>query len=432
MLKGCEKMETSLIVIVLIVCICSLLVSFFALKKKSNGNGLDVLNEQKRLFDEQTKLYGQKLENTQQLLKQIEADQIEKIQLYNQNVKLSVDAIKESNAKQLEDTNKKLTELTQNIASQMEKLVATTNENLEKLRQNNEKKLDEIRQVVDEKLNSTLQDRLNKSFAIVSEQLQAVTKGLGEMQSLASGVGDLKRVITNVKTRGTFGEVQLGNILEQMLAPNQFASQVNTNPDNSDRVDYVVYLPGKDGKNIMLPIDAKFPMEDYTRLCDAYDSANADEIAKYQKALESRIKEEAKSIFKKYICAPNTTDFAIMYLATEGLYSETIKNTALVEKLQQENHILICGPTTISALVNSLQMGFKTLAIEKRSAEIWNTLSVFKKEFSTFVELLSKTQKKLTEASNTIDDATKKSQKISKQLSKVEDIDGGNNDKLAD
>ena len=218
-------METSLIVIVLIVCICSLLVSFFALKKKSNGNGLDVLNEQKRLFDEQTKLYGQKLENTQQLLKQIEADQIEKIQLYNQNVKLSVDAIKESNAKQLEDTNKKLTELTQNIASQMEKLVATTNENLEKLRQNNEKKLDEIRQVVDEKLNSTLQDRLNKSFAIVSEQLQAVTKGLGEMQSLASGVGDLKRVITNVKTRGTFGEVQLGNILEQMLAPNQFASQ---------------------------------------------------------------------------------------------------------------------------------------------------------------------------------------------------------------
>lgn len=432
MLKGCEKMETSLIVIVLIVCICSLLVSFFALKKKSNGNGLDVLNEQKRLFDEQTKLYGQKLENTQQLLKQIEADQIEKIQLYNQNVKLSVDAIKESNAKQLEDTNKKLTELTQNIASQMEKLVATTNENLEKLRQNNEKKLDEIRQVVDEKLNSTLQDRLNKSFAIVSEQLQAVTKGLGEMQSLASGVGDLKRVITNVKTRGTFGEVQLGNILEQMLAPNQFASQVNTNPDNSDRVDYVVYLPGKDGKNIMLPIDAKFPMEDYTRLCDAYDSANADEIAKYQKALESRIKEEAKSIFKKYICAPNTTDFAIMYLATEGLYSETIKNTALVEKLQQENHILICGPTTISALVNSLQMGFKTLAIEKRSAEIWNTLSVFKKEFSTFVELLSKTQKKLTEASNTIDDATKKSQKISKQLSKVEDIDAGNNDKLAD
>lgn len=425
-------METSLIVIVLIVCICSLLVSFFALKKKSNGNGLDVLNEQKRLFDEQTKLYGQKLENTQQLLKQIEADQIEKIQLYNQNVKLSVDAIKESNAKQLEDTNKKLTELTQNIASQMEKLVATTNENLEKLRQNNEKKLDEIRQVVDEKLNSTLQDRLNKSFAIVSEQLQAVTKGLGEMQSLASGVGDLKRVITNVKTRGTFGEVQLGNILEQMLAPNQFASQVNTNPDNSDRVDYVVYLPGKDGKNIMLPIDAKFPMEDYTRLCDAYDSANADEIAKYQKALESRIKEEAKSIFKKYICAPNTTDFAIMYLATEGLYSETIKNTALVEKLQQENHILICGPTTISALVNSLQMGFKTLAIEKRSAEIWNTLSVFKKEFSTFVELLSKTQKKLTEASNTIDDATKKSQKISKQLSKVEDIDAGNNDKLTD
>ena len=242
------------------------------------------------------------------------------------------------------------------------------------------------------------------------------------MQSLASGVGDLKKVITNVKTRGTFGELQLENILEQILSPSQFDTQINTNPENKDRVDFVVKLPGKENKDLLLPIDAKFPTEDYTRLCDAYDTANLDEINRCKKSLETRIKEEAKSISKKYICPPNTTDFAIMYLATEGLYGEIVRNTSLVESLHQNMHILICGPTTISALLSSLQMGFKTLAIEKRSADIWNMLAAFKKEFAIYVDLLSKTQKKLSEASNTIEDATKKSQKISKQLSKVEDL----------
>ena len=380
------------------------------------------MQEQQKLFekfDEQIKLY---LANQQSLMREMNNSILEQIKLYNNNVVDSVKALNNASSKELEIINQKMTELTASNVTQMEKLVTVTSENLSKLQQSNEKKLDEMRMTVDEKLNATLQDRLNKSFALVSEQLQAVTKGLGEMQSLASGVGDLKKVITNVKTRGTFGEVQLNSLLEQILSANQFASQVNTNPENSDRVDFVIYLPGKDDKNVMLPIDAKFPMEDYARLNNAIESGDVDLLTKSQKALENRIKEEAKKIHQKYVCVPNTTDFAIMYLATEGLYSEVIRNTNLVEKLQQEFRILICGPTTLSALLNSLQMGFKTLAIEKRSAEIWNMLSVFRKEFSTYVELLAKTQKKLNEASDTIEDATKKSLKITKQLSKVEEI----------
>ena len=394
-------------IIIGILCIITILMNFVIIKKQKNSEPQDL----QKNIDTSLLAYKQELANTQNMLREIGNNQAKMIELYNSNVSQKLVDMQRAMIRDLAQIDNKMAELVKNNLSQMEKL-----------QQSNEKKLDEMRAVVDEKLNTTLQDRLNKSFSIVSEQLQAVTKGLGEMQSLASGVGDLKKVITNVKTRGTFGELQLGNILEQILAPSQFDSQINTNPENNDRVDFVVKLPGKDGKDLLLPIDAKFPTEDYSRLCDAYDTANLDEISKCQKALENRIKDEAKSICKKYICAPNTTDFAIMYLATEGLYSEIIRNTTLVERLQQEFHILICGPTTISALLNSLQMGFKTLAIEKRSAEIWNMLAVFKKEFVTYVELLTKTQKKLNEATNTIEDATKKSQKISKQLSKVEDL----------
>lgn len=415
-------MENILLVVALCIMAISLILNLSILRKMSKSSTDNLIATQKQNIDSLSqkmeflvsgiqnsiKMYG----DSQTNLLKISTDQL------SGNIKNMIDA----NNRQLLAISNQMAQLTTNTSQQMKELVATTNSNLEQLRQSNEKKLDDMRTVVDEKLNATLQDRLDKSFALVSKQLQEVTRGLGEMQSLATGVGDLKRVITNVKTRGTFGEVQLGNLLEQMLAPAQFQSQVNTNPDNSDRVDFVVHLPGKDDKDLLLPIDAKFPIEDYIRLQDAYDTANQETIEKCKKALETQIKTEAKKICTKYICVPQTTDFAIMYLATEGLYSEVIKNTTLVEKLQQENHILICGPTTLSALLNSLQMGFKTLAIEKRSAEIWNMLSVFKKEFATYVELLEKTQKKLTEANDTIQDASKKSQKISKQLSKVEDL----------
>ena len=417
-------METILLIILISLMLISLILNFVLLKKKSSDSKVDVLAEQKKLFDAMGEKNFQLINHLQALFEQINNSQISLIKAYNDHIVDNIKLMSTANEKQLEQINEKMAEMLENNSKDMQKLVLATTENLKEMRDSNEKKLDEMRTVVDEKLNATLQDRLNKSFALVSQQLQAVTKGLGEMQTLAVGVGDLKRVITNVKTRGTFGEVQLNSLLEQMLAPNQFESQINTNPSNNDRVDFVIHLPGKDDKDLLLPVDAKFPMEDYIRLQDAFDTLDQAQIEKCQKALETRIKEEAKKIFSKYVCPPLTTDFAIMYLATEGLYSEVIKNTALVNKLQQELHILICGPTTLSALLNSLQMGFKTLAIEKRSAEIWNMLSVFKKEFATYVELLQKTQKKLSEAESTIEDASKKSQKISKQLSKVEDIGG--------
>ena len=417
-------METILIVIAIVGILINIFLCFAIFKKKSGDSKVDILSEQKRLFDDMLQKNASLIQRSQDLTKAIADSQTSLTKAYNDHIVESIKFMSDANAKELSVIGQKMAELLESNQKQMKELTLATTENLKMLRENNEKKLDEMRAVVDEKLNATLQDRLNKSFAMVSEQLQAVTKGLGEMQSLATGVGDLKRVITNVKTRGTFGEVQLGNLLEQMLAPNQFESQINTNPANADRVDFVIHMPGKDDKDILLPIDAKFPMEDYIRLQDAYDTADQLAIEKSQKSLEARIKDEAKKIFTKYICPPNTTDFAIMYLATEGLYSEVIKNTNLANKLQQDYHILVCGPTTLSALLNSLQMGFKTLAIEKRSAEIWNMLAVFKKEFSTYVELLEKTQKKLSEAESTIEDASKKSQKISKQLSKVEDIGG--------
>ena len=416
-------METLLIIIIsllvvnLIVSVCLI---FKRQKTSIDTNSVNMLS-QKNKSD---------IDNIFNLIKQSNESQIELVKLYNQNVISQVVSLSQSNEQSLKLMSQKIAELSMLNEKQMEKLIVETRANLEKLNLSNEKKLDEMRVVVDEKLNATLSDRLNKSFALVSEQLQAVTKGLGEMQSLASGVGDLKKVLTNVKTRGTFGEVQLGSLLEQMLAPSQYSEQVMLSSSSTERVDYAINLPGKDDKNILLPIDAKFPIEDYLRLIDATEHASTDEILASQKQLIKRVKDEAKSISQKYIVLPKTTDFAIMYLATEGLYAEVIKQNGLFEQVQRDYKVTICGPTTLSALLNSLQMGFKTLAIEKRSSEIWTMLSTFKKEFSTYVELLTKSQKKLSEATDTIESATKKSEKIQKQLSKVSLIGDDDNSQI--
>ena len=301
------------------------------------------------------------------------------------------------------------------LISRLEYLLKVNEENLEKttnvikeqltfLRNENQEKLEQMRITVDEKLNVSLQTRLNQSF---------------EMKNLASGVGDLKKVLTNVKTRGVWGEVQLGNLLEQMLAPNQYKQNAPTKPGSQERVDYAVILPGKDDKDILLPIDAKFPIEDYQRLLEATEKGSIEQIDQCSKGIEKRVKEEAKKIKEKYICLPHTTDFAVMYLAIEGLYAEVLKRPGFAEEIQREYKIIICGPTTLSALLSSLQLGFKTLSIEKRSSEIWSLLGSFKQEFSKFVDLLSKTQKKLDEASNTIEFATKKSKTIERKLNKV-------------
>lgn len=319
----------------------------------------------------------------------------------------------------LNDIMSRLNKMLDSTSESMKNATMVLQSGLERLQNDNEKKLEQMRQTVDEKLNVSLERRLTESFNVINERLQSVYEGLGEMKNLANGVGDLKKVLTNVKTRGIWGEVQLGNLLEQMMSPEQYSSQVVIKDGSSERVDFAVRLPGRTGDEILLPIDAKFPIEDYQRLIDASDRGNSQEIESCLKALEKRIKEEAKSIKEKYIDVPKTTDFAVMYLSIEGLYAEVLRRPGLAETLQREYKINVCGPTTLASLLNSLQMGFRTLTIEKRSSEIWRLLGTIKQEFGKFVELLAKTQKKISEVSNTIEFATKKSKTIEKKLNNI-------------
>jgi len=303
----------------------------------------------------------------------------------------------------------------------MEVLRKTVDERLTQIQQDNGKRLEEMRQTVDEKLQQTLEKRLSESFKQVSERLEQVHKGLGEMHSLAVGVGDLKKVLSNVRTRGTWGEVQLGTLLEEMLSPDQYAANVATKPSSpANRVEYAVRLPGKkDNQCVWLPIDAKFPLEDYQLLLQAQEEGNIEKLAETGKALEVRIKSFAKDVRDKYLEPPHTTDFALVFLPLEGLYSEILRRPGLGELLQREYRVMIAGPVTISALLNSLQMGFRTLAIEKRSDEVWQLLSAVKTSFGTFGQLLDKTQKKLQEASNSLEDASKRTRTIQQKLKDV-------------
>jgi DNA recombination protein RmuC len=330
-----------------------------------------------------------------------------------------------SNKDQLDSFSKQLINLTNTNEQKMEGMRRTIEERIKHLQEENAKKLDQMRVTVDEKLQSTLEKRLGDSFKLVSERLEMVHKGLGEMQTLAASVGDLKNVLTKVKPRGIWGEIQLGILLEQVLAPEQFEQNVATKKRSNDKVEFAIKLPGRTGDRediVWLPIDAKFPQEDYQRLVEAQDKANtalADEAAK---RLESVIKNEAKTIREKYIDPPGTTDFAIMYLPTEGLYAEVIRRAGLCEIIQREYRVVVAGPTTLAALLNSLQMGFRTLAIEQRSSEVWKLLGAVKTEFGRFGDLLDKTHKKLLEASNTIENASKKSRTIEKKLKKVQEL----------
>ncbi len=315
----------------------------------------------------------------------------------------------------------KLTELMDRSEAKMDKIKEAVEKKLEGIQKDNTEKLEAMRQTVDEKLHATLEKRLGESFKIVSDRLELVHKGLGEMQNLAIGVGDLKKVLTNVKTRGIWGEVQLGNILEQIMTPEQYEKNVITKKGSKDRVEYAIKLPGKDEHaTVLLPIDAKFPQEDYQRLMDAYERGDVPMIDEAGKALEARIKNEAKSIAEKYIDAPDTTDFGVMFLPYESLYAEVLRRPGLYETVQRTYRVNIAGPATLSALLNSLQMGFRTLAIEKRSSEVWALLSVVKTEFNRFGDILDKTHKKLQEASNTIEDASRKSRTIERKLKDVQ------------
>lgn len=291
---------------------------------------------------------------------------------------------------------------------------------METLRQANDRQLAEMRRTVDEKLTESLDKRLNESFAQVSQRLEQVYKGLGEMQSLAVGVGDLKKVLTNVKTRGIWGEMQLGSLLSAMLAPNQFAENVDVVPGSAERVEFAVRLPGKDADEVYLPIDSKFPQEDYLRLVEASQSGDAAAADLARKALVQRMKQEARRIATKYVRPPHTTDFAVMFLPIEGLYAEVVQTPELCESLQREHRVVIAGPSTFTALLNALQMGFRTLAIEKRSSEVWSLLGAVKAEFDKFGDVLEKTRQRLAQATESIDSAFTRTRAIQRRLGSVE------------
>jgi DNA recombination protein RmuC len=295
------------------------------------------------------------------------------------------------------------------------------------LQEGNEKKLDEMRHVVDEKLQGALERRLGESFKLVSDRLEAVQRGLGEMQSLATGVGDLKRVLTNVRTRGTFGEVQLGAILEQILTPDQYERNVKPRPDSREAVEFAVRLPGTGAarhQHVWLPIDSKFPHEDYGRLLSAVEAADPKAVSDAGEALARAVRLSAQTIRQKYVSPPHTTDFAILFVPTEGLYAELLRRPGFVESLQQDQRIVIAGPTTLAALLNSLRIGFRTLAIEQRASEVWKVLAAVKGEFAKFGEVLDRVKKQLQTVGNTIEETGVRTRAITRQLRDVEELPG--------
>ncbi len=302
-------------------------------------------------------------------------------------------------------------------------------ENLKNLQEGNEKKLEEMRETVDEKLKDSVEKRFNESFKSISTQLTQVYQGLGEMKNLANGVGDLKKVMEGVKTRGIYGEVQLGAIIEDVLTPNQYEENIITKAGSNDRVEFAVKMPGKE-ENVFLPIDSKFPVENYSRLIAAYDAGDAPKILEYQKALANDVKEQAKKISTKYIDPPKTTDFAMMFVPTESLYAEILRIPGLSDEIRQKYNISIASPSTLPVMLSGLLMGFRTVAIEKRSAEVWQILGAVKTQFGKFGDLLEGVQKKLTESANKIESARVTSRQIEKKLKDVEELPEGDSVKM--
>jgi len=307
--------------------------------------------------------------------------------------------------------------------AQFETLRGAVEHRLERLQQDNSAKLEQMRQTVDEKLHATLEKRLSESFRHVSERLELVHKGLGEMQTLAAGVGDLKKVLSNVKTRGVFGETQLAALLEQVMTPEQYEKNVATRPGSKERVEFAIRMPGHD-EDVLLPIDAKFPIEDYQRLQAAQEAGDRAALEMAERALETRVKLEAKTIAEKYVEPPHTTDFAVLYLPFESLFAEVLRRPGLFDQIQRQYRVTICGPTNMLAVLNSLQMGFRTLAIQQRSSEVWKVLGTVKSEFGKFAEVLANTKRQLQTVANTIDQAEVRTRQIERKLKDVEALPG--------
>ncbi|KPQ13115.1 MAG: DNA recombination protein RmuC [Algoriphagus marincola HL-49] len=374
--------------LLILVLLFQLLIFIFLIWSRYSGSKNDVFRQLKEEVN-QSLLEGRK-ENRQDLLAQF---------------RLVFDSLRSTSRDQQESIKNFAEVFRQNIkdlnALQKEKL-ESIHQRQEELQKSTELKLERIRETVDEKLQKTLEARLGHSFELVSKQLQAVQKGLGEMQHLANGVGDLKRVLSNVKSRGVLGEYQLQALLENMLSPEQYLNNASLGKGNRERVEFAVKMPGNE-EPVLLPIDAKFPQESYLRLVDAYDSGNVSEVEYYRAELVRAIKKSALDIKSKYLNPPYTTDFAILFLPVESLYAEVLRHPGLAQEIQQEYKVLVTGPTTLSAILNSLQMGFKTLAIQQRSSEVWQILGAVKTEFSKFGTLIERTQKKLQEANDDLD-----------------------------
>lgn len=359
-------------------------------------------------------------------LAKLNAANVQQLESMREAISIQARAGREEQAaalKRFGDTlNQTLGALTESNAQRMAEVRATLEARIKDLQTDNGARLEEMRRTVDEKLHATLEQRLGESFKLVSDRLDKVHQGLGEMQQLAIGVGDLKRVLTNVKTRGTWGEVQLEMLLEQTLTPDQFSKNVETVPGTGERVEFAVRLPGRDdgGVPVWMPIDAKFPKEQYERLMDAAEHADTDGIAVAGRELERAVRLEAKTISEKYLSPPLTTDFAIMFLPTEGLYAEVIRRPGLADELQRTWRVSVAGPSTLSALLNSLQMGFRTLALEKRSSEVWQVLGAVKTEFGKFGDVLSLTKSTLERAAKNIEQAETRSRQMARKLKSVE------------
>ncbi len=366
----------------------------------------------------------------QQLAKLTESNAAQ-LEAVRQSLVLNGQQMREEQASTLrrfgEAQHQQLTQLAEGNERRLAEVRATLEQKLKDIEVNNAAKLEEMRRTVDEKLHATLEQRLGESFKLVSDRLEQVHRGLGEMQTLAAGVGDLKRVLTNVKTRGIWGEVQLQALLEQLLTPDQFAKNVATRPGSTERVEFAIALPGQNGDSntpVWLPIDAKFPREDYERLLDAQERADPVAVEEASKALETRIRLEAKTIADKYLAPPHTTDFALLFLPTEGLYAEVLRRPGLSDLLQREYRVTVAGPTTLTALLNSLQMGFRTLAIERRSSEVWQVLGAVKTEFTKFGDVLAKTKSQLETVTRSIDKAEVRTRAMARQLKAVEALPG--------
>ncbi len=354
------------------------------------------------LFNEQFKTFQ---EQTQQHFRDNKEDLSRHLKNFQDTFSQSIKDFNDLQVQKFSDLSSRQEQLRSDTEAKLEKIREAVEKKLEIIQQENSKKLEEMRATVDEKLQTTLEKRLSESFKLVSERLEQVHKGLGEMQNLASDVGDLKKVLSNVKNRGIIGEIQLGAILENILSPEQYKKNVKTKPGSQEVVEYTIVLPGKDEQSqpVYLPIDSKFPMEDYYRLYEAYEKSDTAEIKTYSVQLQNAIRKAAKDIHDKYIEPPHTTDFGILFLPVESLYAEVIRQTGLIEELGRTYKIIIAGPTTLSALLNSLQMGFRTLAIEKRSSEVWKVLQAVKTEFGKFEDVLKKTKEKIDKAGEELD-----------------------------